>query len=221
MPTKSDEQKETFFPNVRKQLLLEHVAPLANAEGFRRIKFTLSMPLNDGKVLGIPDWLDDPIKLVQRVNSGSKEWKGTAVLDGVNLAFFPLDVSANPDIKLVATVMQNFIVRRATAETPKGDVADIELVFVAYCDYREETWSWAFAQFDRKCWCQFGTAQATLRFGKADTDDEDGEDEGLSDEERDRRAAVSKSQDELFDPKKVAQMPTPGVGKSKGKNKPN
>jgi hypothetical protein len=48
LATKADEQKETFFPNVRKKVLLEHVAPLANAEGFRRIKLTLSMPLNDG-----------------------------------------------------------------------------------------------------------------------------------------------------------------------------
>lgn len=216
MPTKADEQKETFFPNVRKKVLLEHVAPLANAEGFRRIKLTLSMPLNDGQVLGIPDWLDDPIKLVQRVNSGSKEWKGTAVLDGVNLSFFAIETADKPQIKVIATVMDKFQVRRSTAETPKGDVADTELVFVAYCDYREELWTWCFAQYNRECFVQFGTTQATLRFNKADRDDEDeDEDDGLSDEERERREATSKKQDDLFDPKKVKEMPAPGKGKKK------
>lgn len=211
MPTKSDEQKETFFPNVRKKVLLEHVAPLANAEGFRRIKLTLSMPLNDGQVLGIPEWLDDPIKLVQRVNSGSKEWKGTVVLDGVNLTFFPIGTAPAADIKLVATVMENFAVRRSTQESPKGDVADTELVFVAYCSWSEEIWSWSFAQFNRECFVQFGTTQATLRFSKADKDDE-GE---ADDPDAERKAAVSKDQDELFDPKKVQQMPAPGKGKKK------
>lgn len=199
MPTKADEQKETFFPNVRKKVLLEHVAPLANAEGFRRIKLTLSMPLNDGQVLGIPEWLDDPIRLVQRVNSGSKEWKGTAVLDGVNITFFAVDTASGAAIKLIATIMQNFAVRRSTAETPSGDVAETELVFVAYCDYREDVWTWSFAQFNRHCWAQFGTTQATLSFGKP-AKDEDEEDEDSA------QAATSKKQDALFDPHKVAQM---------------
>lgn len=202
MATKADEQKETFFPGVRKKVLLEHVAPLANAEGFRRLKLTFSMPLNDGQVLGIPDWLDDPIKLVQRVNSGSKEWRGTAVLDGVNLTIFSLDTSENADIKLVATLMQNFAVRRATAENPKGDVADTELVFVAYTDYREAIWSWTFAQFDRHCFIQFGTTQATLSFGKPPKEE---------DEEDEVAAATSKKQDDLFDPKKVAEMTLSGT----------
>lgn len=216
MVTKSDEQKETFFPNVRKKVLLEHVAPLANAESFRRIKLTLSMPLNDGQVLGIPDWLDDPIKLVQRVNSGSKEWKGTAVLDGVNLTFFPIDTAKAADIKIIATVMDKFLVRRSTQETPKGDVADTELVFVAYTDYRDEVWSWAFAQFNRHCFVQFGTTQATLSFGKPAKDDDCGDEEdGEDPAETERKAATSKSQDELFDPKKVAEMPAAGKGKKK------
>lgn len=205
MATKADEQKETFFPNVRKKVLLEHVAPLANAEGFRRIKLTLSMPLNDGQVLGIPDWLDDPIKLVQRVNSGSKEWKGTAVLDGVNITFFATDTSRGSDIKLIATVMQNFAVRRATTETPKGDLADTELVFVAYCDYRDEIWTWSFGQFNRHCFAQFGTTQATLSFGKPPKDEE-GDEESEADPDAERKEATSKKQDALFDPKKVAEM---------------
>lgn len=208
MATKADEQKEAFFPNVRKKVLLEHVAPLANAEGFRRIKLTLSMPLNDGQVLGIPDWLDDPIKLVQRVNSGSKEWKGTAVLDGVNITVFATDTSKGSSIKLTATLMDKFAVRRSTQETPKGDVAETELVFVAYCNYREEIWTWAFGQFNRLCWVQFGTTQATLSFGKPPKDEEEEEgDEEISPEQRERRAAVSKAVDSLFDPKKVAEMP--------------
>lgn len=206
MATKADEQKETFFPNVRKKVLLEHVAPLANAEGFRRIKLTLSMPLNDGQVLGIPEWLDDPIRLVQRVNSGSKEWKGTAVLDGVNITFFAVDTAKGAAIKLIATMMQNFAVRRSTAETPSGDVAETELVFVAYCDYREEVWMWAFGQFDRHCWAQFGTTQATLSFGKPPKDDDEEDDSP----DAERLAATSKSQDDLFDPRKVAEMTLSG-----------
>lgn len=201
MPTKSDEQKETFFPGVRKKVLLEHVAPMANAEGFRRIKLTLSMPLNDGQVLGIPDWLDDPIKLVQRVNSGSQSWKGTVQLDGVNLTIFATHSSPGAAIKMIATTMQNFQVRRSTQETPKGDVADTELVFVVYCGYEPEIWHWAFPQFNRDCFVQFGTTQATLSFGKPAKDEED--DGPEPDPDAERKAAISKNQDDLFDPKKV------------------
>jgi hypothetical protein len=164
--TNTTDKKETFFPGTRRKILLEKIQPLANAEGYRRIKLNLVMPLSDGKVIGIPEWLEQPIKLVMKADAGQEKTVSVVELDGVNIHAFATDTSETADIDLTATVLCNFVVRRATKDTPSGNLAEAELAMVAYCAWDQRIWDWGFVTYDRSFFATFGSTQARISFGK-------------------------------------------------------
>lgn len=157
--------KETFFPGVRKAVLVDGVTPLANAAGEKRIKLDLIISLADNQILGIPEWLEDAIKLVQKASVGSGLNKSLIELQGVVLRFYAAFGDDRPAHELSGAMLKSFVVRRSSKETPSGELADTELAFQAYTYWSDETWGWAGKAFNSTIFTNFGTTQAKLSFG--------------------------------------------------------
>jgi hypothetical protein len=81
------------------------------------------------------------------------------------LTAFATDTSETADIDLTATVLCNFVVRRATKDTPSGNLAEAELAMVAYCAWDQRIWDWGFVTYDRSFFATFGSTQARISFG--------------------------------------------------------
>lgn len=209
MTSTNDDKKETFYPGVLKRCHLAGFLPLNNAQGFRRVKLTIAIPHNDGQMTGIPDWISEPLKLVQKANSGSKTWRGEVEIDGLKLSAYATDQSDAPAIEIVSAVANSFRITRTSKESPKGDkMADADVIFALYCDYSSAVWDWGEVAFGRDFFARFGVAQATFKFGQPATtkDDDDGDDEAEQESEderiaRERQEATSPAMDSLFDPK--------------------
>lgn len=158
-------KNETFFPGVRKGTVLEHVTPLANAAGERRLKFDLTIDLSDGAILGLPEWLDDPLKLVQKVEAGQKMNESVVELDGCMVRCFASLEAEAPAVEIPGALLKKFTVRRSSTEKPSGEVAGVELAFAVYTSWNSAVWAWAGELYNRTFYAAFGTAQARLTFG--------------------------------------------------------
>lgn len=213
-------KKETFFPGVRKPVRIDDVRPLESGAGEKRIKLDCIISLSDNQVTGIPEWLEDGIKLCRKGDGGWGVNKNLAELDGVMLRFYAAFGDEYPALELSGVLMKGFVVRRSGTAKPAGDLADSELFFQVYTWFDQKTWRWAGEAFTRTIWTGFGTLQARISFGPAESEKKTGKPEpaaplfdttspeqqpGESLEEA-RKRATSQAFDALFDPHAVAEV---------------
>lgn len=166
----------SFFPKTRKELFLAHFAPLANAAGEKRWQMSLTMPLMDGKLVGMPEWLSEPFKVVHKVGFGLGNGKSLVELDGMTLRAYATDQSEEPILDLPGVLLKGFNVQRCSKEKASGEVADTELTFRAYMGWNTKAIRFCEKYYQATFYCMFVATQASLSFGPPSKKEEEDDD---------------------------------------------
>ncbi len=177
-------KNDSFFPRTRKELFLTSITALANSAGEKRLKLGITMPMMDGKLVGMPEWLSEPFIRVQKSDLGVESVKSIVELDGMTLRMFSTDQSEEPILELPGALLKSFIVRRVSNGNSSGEVSDAELAFQIYTTWNRKVWNFGWTHFHSTCFCNFISTQASLSFGapvkEADDNEEESDDEAAS-----------------------------------------
>lgn len=206
----SYELARTWFPGVRKELIIKRIELLQGKSGVNQIKLSVVMPLSDEKLVGMSSWLGASYDVICKEDSllTFEKW-GHQIVEMVYTAF-TADDSPKPSQIFVCPVMKNFMLRRGKQGDEDEDLADINLQFEAYVNDSTELWAWCRRQYRKSIYVKFETTQKELPLGEVPDDkqmklgespaqEEDGEDYDAEDDfEDERREATSKAHDAEF-----------------------
>lgn len=165
----------SFFPKTRKELFLSDFGPLKNAAGEKRLQLSFTMPLMDGKLVGMPEWLSEPFKVVHKVGYGLGNGKSLVELDGMTIRVYATDQTDETILDIPGVLLKGFNVRRCSKEKASGEVADTELAFRAYMGWNPKVLRFCEKYYDATIFCMFVATQASLSFGPAPKDKEEEE----------------------------------------------
>lgn len=184
-----------FFPQTRKELLIETITLLQTRAGENRIKLGLMMPLSDGKLVGMPSWVGDSLDVIGREDSLESAVKFAVDLKEMTLTIYSTEDSQKPAQLAVAPLLNGFSLRRDPQEEEAEELSDINLHFVAYIGATTQLWGWFFVHFRKSIFVKFETTQADLPLEQTpDTQMKLGDD-GY---EEARKEATSKAHDKEF-----------------------
>jgi hypothetical protein len=173
------EKVEQFFPNQKKRMLLKAAGtgPLMGADKTRRVRLALKMALDDGKVIGMPDYIAQGYQALAKADSLLDDAKILIELDGVKVAFFATDKTKEAALRIEGATLHSFVLSR---EKPKkdGEAAPIFLYFTLKTNgWIPDLWLWLADNLNAEFWMQFQASQMTLSYvGPAAQDSEDDED---------------------------------------------
>lgn len=182
-----------FFPQVRKELIIETLSLLQTRAGESRIKLGLMMPLSDGKLVGMPSWVGDSLDIIGREDSLESAVKFDVNLKEMTLTIYSTEDSQKAAQLAVAPLLNAFTLRRDPQDDEDEELSDINLHFVAYVSATTELWGWFYRHFRKSIFTKFETTQADLPLEPApDTQMK------LGDYEAERKEATSKAHDAEF-----------------------
>jgi hypothetical protein len=182
-----------FFPQTRKEIIIETLTLLQTKAGENRIKLGLMMPLSDGKLVGMPGWIWDSLDIIGREDSLESAVKFDVNLKEMTLTIYTSEDSQKPAQLAVAPLPNAFQLCREPQEG-KEEISDVNLHFVAYIGATTTLWSWFYTHFRKSIFTKFETTQADLPLEKPDTQMKLGDD-GYEDARKD---ATSKVHDPEF-----------------------
>jgi hypothetical protein len=158
-----------FFPQTRKEIIIETLALLQTRAGENRIKLGLMMPLSDGKLVGMPSWIGDSLDIIGREDSLESAVKFDVNLKEMTLTIFGTEDSQKPAQLAVAPLLNAFQLRRDPQEDEDEELSDVNLHFVAYIGATTVLWSWFYTHFRKSIFTKFETTQADLPLEQPDT----------------------------------------------------
>jgi hypothetical protein len=183
---------KTFFAGARKEMIVEAVGLLETKAGEKRIKVALTMPLSDGKLVGMPGWLGASYDVIGKEDSLLMADKWGHDLKEMTLTIFSTEDSQKATQIAVAPLLNSFQLRRDPQDEEQEELSDVNLHFVAYVTANMELWRYFYGVHRKSIFVRFETTQQELFQEKAeDKQMKLGEDEY----EDARRDATSKARD--------------------------
>jgi hypothetical protein len=150
-----------FFPQTRKELVVETLSLLQTRAGESRIKLGLMMPLSDGRLVGMPGWIGDSLDTIGREDSLESAIKFAVELKEMTLTIYTTEDAQKPAQLAVAPLINSFCLRRDPQEDAE-EVSDVNLHFFAYVSATTELWGWFYRHFRHSVFVRFETTQADL-----------------------------------------------------------
>lgn len=192
---------ESFFPKTRKELFLTGITAMANSAGEKRLKLNFTMPLMDGKLVGMPEWLSEPFIRVQKSDLGIEKVSSIVELDGMTVRAYSTDQAEEAVLDLPGALLKSFVVRRVSASKSSGEVSDAELAFSLYTGWNKKVWNFGWQYFHGTCFANFVSTQAVLTFGPAKPAEEEESDdqESLDLQDDTPKADMSPEQEKQFE----------------------
>lgn len=187
------ELAKTFFPETRKELLVQNIL-LLDFKDTKRIKLGVSMPLADRKVVGMPTWIGDSFDVMAREGSLLTTDKFGHDIKEMTLTIFPTDDSPKPVQLATAPLLTAFSLRRGSDEDD-GELGEPTLHFTIYISATIKLWNWLYGVHRQSIYVRFETTQAELPLNQVDDKQMK---LGEEDHEAARKQATSKSQDAQF-----------------------
>lgn len=191
------ELAKTFFPGVRKEMLISGITLLETKAGESRIKLALTLPLSDGKLVGMPSWLGASYDVIGKADSLLTSDKWGHEIKEMTWTAYATEDSPKPATLAVCPLMNSFQLKRATQDEAEDELSDVNLHFVAYLADSAPLWSWCRVHHRKSIFVKFETTQQELFDQPApDTQMKLGDDKG--DYEAARKDATSKARDAEF-----------------------
>lgn len=155
------ELAKTFFPGCRKANILKQVTLLQTKADEKRQKILFSMPLGDGKQVGMPSWLGDGYDTMVREGSTLKFIKWDHDISEMSMTIFATDDGKRPTMMVVCPKLTSFTLRRGTEDDE--NLAEVYLQFEIYANDSAELWNWARLNHRHTTYCLFETTQMELK----------------------------------------------------------
>jgi hypothetical protein len=153
------ELAKSFFPSARKDLLISKIELLQTKAGENRIKLNLTMPLGDGKQVGMPTWVGDSFDVIGKQGSLLTSDKWGHDIKEMTFTIFPTDDAPKAAQLAVCPLMNLFSMSR---ESDGDQLGEICLHFVAYLQDNTELWAWCRRNYRKSIYVRFETTQAEL-----------------------------------------------------------
>lgn len=133
---------KTFFPGTRKEIRIESVQLHSDKSDVQKIKLVLSMPLDDGKQVGMPSWIHDDYARLATVGceAGSVKYPDMALKE-MTLDCFEDFGADNHSKRLLSPNMNSFSMQRGD-KIDKESPTPVWLEFTAYVDFSTSIWAW-------------------------------------------------------------------------------
>lgn len=155
-----------FFPSTRKELVVSAVSLLQNRAGEQRIKIGLMMPLNDGRLVGLPTWIGEGYDHIGKEDTLETAIKYALDLKEMSLYAYTTPESDKPAQTVFNVTLTQFSLRRDPQDEEADDLADVALHFSAYVPDNTQFWSWVRTHFRKSIFVRFETTQAELPLGQ-------------------------------------------------------
>lgn len=190
--------EKTFFPGTRKQLRVETIQLLTDRADVSRIKVAFSMPLDDGKLTGMPAWIADGYEHMAKEESQESSIKFAVQLSEMSLYMHTTEDIAHAAQTLFSVTMKDFKLDRDDTDEEDDEVAEMAIYFVAYIPGNRKVWDWLYPYNKKNVYVRFDTTQPDLadKPKPADSQMKLGDDKG--DYEAARKDATSKARDAEF-----------------------
>jgi hypothetical protein len=153
---------KTFFPGTRKQLTVKNLSLLRTRGGETRIQLGLTMPLSDGKLVGLPSWVGDAYDDLAVADSQQASTKFVSEMDAMTLYIFSSTDSDAPAQTVFNVLLNTFSLRREAQDAEAEEASGVNLVFVAYVPFSQEALGWLARHFHETIFVRFDTTQAAL-----------------------------------------------------------
>jgi hypothetical protein len=162
------ELARTFFPGSRKELIISAITLLQTKAGENRIKLGLTMPLSDGKLVGMPGWIGDSYDVIGKADSLLMSDKWGHDIKEMTYTVYGTEDAQKPAQLAVCPLMNAFSLRRGVQEEDVDELSDVCLHFVAYLNDNTELWAWCRRLYRKSIFVKFETTQAELPLGDKD-----------------------------------------------------
>jgi hypothetical protein len=196
------ELARTWFPGVRKELIIKLIQLHKTRAGTNQIRLSVVMPLGDGKLVGMSSWLGASYDVIGKEDSLLTFEKWGHEITEMVWTIYTADDSPRPSQTSTCPLMRSFTLRRGKQDGDDEDLADINLQFEAYLTDSTELWAWCRKHYREPIFVKFETTQKEL-FEEKPVDDKQmtlGETakEDPDEFEEARREATSKAHDPEF-----------------------
>jgi hypothetical protein len=171
------ELARTWFPGVRKELIIESLSLLQSKAGETRIKLGLVMPLSDGKLVGMPEWVGASYDVIGKEGSLLTADKWGHDLKEMTLTIFSTEDSQKAAQIAMCPLLNSFCLRRDPQDGDAEELSDVNLHFFAYVNATTTLWSWFYVHFHKSIFTKFETTQADLPLAQPDKQMKLGEDD--------------------------------------------
>jgi len=137
-----------FFPNTRREVIVESTNLQKDRAGNRSIKTGISMPLGDGKLVGMPSWVGDAYAELARVGCIASSIKFADLeLSEMTIYAHTGEQTEKPAQTFIVPVINMFSMQRGDLPKKEGALPPVSLEFVAYINGSLEAWSWLYRHF--------------------------------------------------------------------------
>lgn len=139
-----------FFPNTRKEIIIENVSLQKDRAGNPSIKTAITMPLDDGKLVGMPNFFGEHYLELQKAMclAGSVKYPNLQ-LEEMTVYAHTGPETTKPAQTFICPVINGFQMVRGDLPKANGEeaLAPVWLEFVMYINGSLEHWSWIFRHF--------------------------------------------------------------------------
>lgn len=151
---------DRFFPGTSRRATISSVTLQPGRKGGRKIKVPIHIPLSDGNLHGMPEWVANALTAVsqsftevepeiQQIADVTIQFNGSAP----GSALFD-----QPDAQAPNAELRKFIVRR----TGKSDDPEVELHFNCYVGFARDLWRWLGEMGGSEVYISFPSAKAAI-----------------------------------------------------------
>ncbi len=151
-----------FFPGTRKHLIVQGITLLQSAEGEKRIKLDLIMPLTDGSLVGMPSWIGEAFDHMGKEETVERFTKFDVELESMSLFVHTTEDADNPAQTLFNVLLSNFSMTREEQDEEEEDLSDVCLKFVAKAPSNPKLWAWIYPYHQNSIFVRFETTQPEL-----------------------------------------------------------
>lgn len=189
------ERAKLFFPQTRRELLVQDISLLETSGGEKRIRLELIMPFGDNKLVGMPSYIGDEYDHLVKEDSVASYSKLNLEFEAMSYFVFTTEDHDKAAQTLYNVHMTSFTMNHEKKK--KDELADIYMKFVALVPSNPKLWSWLYPYHRNSIFVRFEPTQTEMEPEKPAEADKQLKlgDDGY---EKERRRATSKSQDAQF-----------------------
>jgi hypothetical protein len=162
-----------FFGENRRECSLTNYQTLMTVGEEKRLKMLIEMPLSNKPVLGIPTWVSDPWRGMEKENSLTTRSNIYVMCEGMTIDFFSTEKIRSRALSMTGCKLGGFHL----ITTGEGEKKSTALHFTAYIPGSIAVRDWVWDNLRKTFFAEFAYSQTEMDFGSSDSDEDEEEDE--------------------------------------------
>jgi hypothetical protein len=158
----SAELAKLFFPNTRKEILVQGISLLQSAEGEKRVRLELVMPFGDGKVIGMPSYIGDVYDHIAKAETVERFSKLDLDFEAMSLFIYSTEDHDKTAQILYNAHMTGFTMTREKQKEGAEELSEVFLKFVVLAPSNPKLWSWLYPYHRGTMFVRFEPTQSDV-----------------------------------------------------------